>query len=501
MTPLLELRHIRKEYPGVLALEDVSFTLNPGEIHCLVGENGAGKSTLMKILAGAIGKDGGSIIIEGKEVSIRSPLDAQKLGIAMIYQEFRLVPELTVGENIALGHEPLRPGSPFVDFGKLYARAREILNQMGEEIDTAARVASLRVAKRQVVEIAKALSRNVRILAMDEPSAVLTGRELQNLFAIIRKLTAEGVGIIYISHRMEELFEIGDRVTVLRDGRGVTTTTVAQTDRASVIRWMVGRSLDREYPKIELTPGDEILALDHIGGGVVRDVSFTLRRGEILGLAGLVGAGRSELARIIFGADPRSTGTILLDGTAVSPRSPREAIDLGIGLLTEDRNKFGLMLQMSVKENVTIANLKAVSEVFFLDRRKEIAAVETYRSELQIKTPGIDRSVDQLSGGNRQKVVLARWLFTQSRVLIFDEPTAGVDVGMKYEIYNLMNDLVAKGVGVIMISSDLPEVMGMCDRIAVMCEGKLAGIIGRREATQESIMTLATGRQYLTGAA
>lgn len=501
MSSLLELRNIRKAYPGVVALDDVSFALNPGEVHCLVGENGAGKSTLMKILAGAIRKDAGAIVIEGVGADIRTPLDAQRHGIGMIYQEFKLVPELTVAGNIFLGREPRTAALRLIDRTAMNERARAILAQLGEEIDPVEKIAHLTVAKRQVVEIAKSLSRNVRILAMDEPSAVLTGRELTNLFAIIRKLKNEGVGIIYISHRMEELFDIGDRVTILRDGRVVTTVPVAETDRASVIRWMVGRSLDREYPKAQLTPGDELLRVDHLSGGVVSDVSLSLCRGEILGLAGLVGSGRTELARLIFGADPKSSGSIHCSGKEISPRSPREAIDLGIGLLTEDRNKYGLILQMSVGSNITLANLDSLTRGPFISTAEERRVVRTFVDDLRIKTPDADRSVDQLSGGNRQKVVLARWLFTHSRILIFDEPTAGIDVGARYEIYRLMNSLAAEGVGIIMISSDLPEILGMCHRIAVMWEGRLAGILSGSEATQEKIMSLATGQHLHTTAA
>jgi len=493
MTPLLQMQNIRKQYPGVLALSDVNFELRAGEVHCLVGENGAGKSTLMKVLSGAIRKDSGSILIDGKDVEFHSPADSQRAGIGMIYQEFKLVPELTVAENILLGNEPTKKKSPFVDFKKMHEIARTALAQLGEEIPTTALISSLSVAQRQIVEIAKAISKKVRILAMDEPSAALTENELKNLFAVIRRLKAEGVGIIYISHRLEEIFEIGDRLTVLRDGKFIHSCTVAESDRRSLVRWMVGRELEQEYPKIELKRGEEILKVESVNSDLLKNVNLTVHRGEILGLAGLVGAGRSELARIIFGADPKENGSIYFEGKEIHPRSPREAIDLGIGLLTEDRNKYGLIMQMNVRENISLSNLNDVVKGLFINRSKENSISKKFTNDLRIKTPSIEQEVENLSGGNRQKVVLARWLFTKSKLLIFDEPTVGIDVGIKYEIYNLINQLAKDGIGVIVISSDLPELLGISDRVAVMCEGKLAGVLSRSEATQEKIMTLATG--------
>ncbi len=493
METLLHMRAIRKQYPGVLALDDVSFELNAGEVHCLLGENGAGKSTLMKILSGAISMDSGEVVVEGETVLLHSAADAQRLGIGIIHQEFKLVPELTVAENILLGNEPVRKRLPFIDFEKMHARARAALAQLGEEIDTRAPVSALPIAQRQLVEIAKALSRKVRILAMDEPSAALTEKELQNLFVVIRRLKSEGVGIIYISHRLEEIFEIGDRVTILRDGRWIHTCPINEIDRAGLIRYMVGRELENEFPRVELQQEREILRIENLDAGMLHGVNLSLYRGEILGLAGLVGAGRTELARVIFGADPKERGEILLEGTSIHPHSPREAIDLGIGLLTEDRNKYGLIMQMNVRENVTLSNLQQVLSGFFVNRSKENAAVQQFSTDLRIKTPSIEQEVEALSGGNRQKVVLARWLFTRSKVLIFDEPTAGIDVGVKFEIYNLINNLAKKGIGVMVISSDLPELLGICTRIAVMHEGRLMGVLARKEASQEKIMTLATG--------
>lgn len=497
MPPLLHMSGIRKSYPGVVALEDVSFDLLAGEVHCLLGENGAGKSTLMKILSGAIRRDAGTIAIDGAPVAIAGPGDAQRHGIGMIYQDFKLVPELSVAENVFLGNEPTAGGLPFIDFALMHERTREALAMLGESIPTTAQVRGLSIAQRQIVEIAKAISKKVRILAMDEPTAPLTDHEMKNLFKVIRRLKEEGVGIIYISHRLEEIFEIGDRITVLRDGAFVRSCAVAEADKRSIVRWMVGRELEQEYPNAALERGEEILRIEHLHAGRLCDVNLTLHKGEILGLAGLVGAGRSELARVLFGADPRESGRIVLRGREIRPRSPREAIDEGIGLLTEDRNAYGLIMHMSVRENITLANLKQVLGGPFIAAAKESAVARQYTDELRIKTPTIEQEVEALSGGNRQKVVLARWLFTRSSLLIFDEPTAGIDVGVKFEIYQLINRLAQEGVGVIVISSDLPELLGISDRIAVMCEGRMTGILDRSEATQERVMLLATGETAL----
>jgi ribose transport system ATP-binding protein len=490
--PLLEMRHITKQYPGALALDEVTFDLRAGEVHCLVGENGAGKSTLIKILSGALPKDGGGIFVDGKAALLSSPAEALQTGIGIIYQDFKLVPELTVAENIFLGREPCRGGSPFIDFEKMHEGARAALAQLGESLDTHTRVAALSVARQQTVEIAKSLSRENRILAMDEPSAALSGRELKNLFAVIRRLQQKGIGIIYISHRIEEIFEIGTRVTVLRDGKNVRTCAVSEVDRRSLVSWMVGREMDEEYPSVRLHRGREILRLEDVNAGKLRKIHLEVHEGEILGLAGLVGAGRTELARLVFGADPMESGRILLEGKEIRPRSPREAIEAGIGLLTEDRNRYGLIMEMSVEKNITLSNLRAVSTGGFIRGKKERVTAQRFADDLRIKTPTLDREVSSLSGGNRQKVVLARWLFADSRLLIFDEPTAGIDVGVKVEIYHLVSQLAEKGKGVVIISSDLPELLGLCDRIVVMCEGAITGELSREEATEEKIMLLAT---------
>lgn len=491
---VLEMQGIVKRYPGVLAVNGGRLELRPNEVHCLVGENGAGKSTMMKILAGAISMDEGSIAISGEPVAIQSPHHAQQLGVSMIYQEFNLCAHMSVAENVFLGREPRIPRTPLVDWRRLYRETQAIFDRMGVQIDVRKPVSACSVAQQQMVEIAKALSVNARIIVMDEPSATLTDHELEALFALIRELRAEGIGIIYISHRLDEIFALGDRVTVMRDGEYVITQPVSEVTREDLIRHMVGRELTSEYPKEEFARGPERLRVEGLTRkGAFRDVSFSLHEGEIVGLTGLVGAGRTEVARAIFGADRIDGGQILLEGAPVLVRSPQDAIRQGIGLLTEDRKSQGLILPMSVRENTTLANLQEVVRGIFVSRSRERAVTDSYIRELQIRTPSTEQTAQNLSGGNQQKVVLAKWLFTQSRVLIFDEPTRGVDVGAKVEIYRLMNDLVRKGVAVLMISSELPEVLGMCDRILVMHEGRIAGELSRAEATQEGVMRLATG--------
>jgi ribose transport system ATP-binding protein len=501
MIPLLEMRAIRKEYPGVLALDGVDFEVHPGEVHCLLGENGAGKSTLMKVLSGALRADGGKILLEGAEVTIDSPTTAQALGIGMIYQDFKLVPELSAAENIMLGHESLAAGGWLLDRAGTRERAAEVLRGLGEEVPMNVPVRTLSMAHRQFVEIAKALSREVKILILDEPSVSLTSHELAKLFEAVRRMKALGVGVIYISHRLEEIFEIGDRITVLRDGKKVATASVSGSKEPELIRLMVGRELSGEYPRNRQPAGEPILQLENVSGGMVRGASLTLAKGEVLGLGGLAGAGRTELARIIFGTDPLEGGRILLDGEEIRPDSPRNAIDIGIGYLSEDRNNEGLILQMSVRENMTLSSMSSLTKGPFIDRALERASCERFIKQLTIKTPTMDRKVDELSGGNRQKVVLARWLMTNSRVLIFDEPTAGIDVGVKFEIYALIDALAAGGMGVIVISSDLPELLGVSDRVAVMSGGTIAGVLERGAATQEKVMELAMSALSGPGAA
>ncbi len=494
--PALEMRHISKQYPGVRALDDVSLTVWPGEVHALLGENGAGKSTLMKILAGAQPKDSGEILLQGRPVQIDSPQKAMDLGISIIYQEFNLVPYLSVGENIFLGREPRAALPGFVDFKTLYRQAQEVIDRLGVRIDARTPINQLSIAQQQMVEIARATSRQARIIVMDEPSATLTEHELQSLFALIRQLKAEGVSIVYISHRLEEVFEVCDRATIMRDGHGIATEDVVNLTREQIIRLMVGRELKEAIPKVAAPQGPPALTIRHLErAGVLHDISFEVRQGEILGVAGLVGAGRTEMARAIFGADPITSGSIELFGKPVQIRSPQEAIRQGIGLVTEDRKQQGLVLGMAVRENNTLAHLDALSTLGFIRRGEERQVAEKYRTDLAIKTPSIEQTVQNLSGGNQQKVVLAKWLFTGSKVLLFDEPTRGIDVGAKSEIYKLMNELAAEGVAIVMISSELPEILGMSDRILVMHEGRITGELARAEATQEKIMHLATGGQ------
>lgn len=490
---LLKMSGITKKYPGVTALDDVNFDLEKGEVHVLVGENGAGKSTLMKILAGAEDKNSGKIFLDDNEVFIANPLDAQKLGIVMIYQELNLISQLSVGENIFLGREPKKK-SGFIDWNKLYTDSVSYLSKLNSQIDPKKKVEYLSVAEQQIVEIAKALSYEAKIIIMDEPTAAITTKEVVELFKVIKWLQSEGIGIVYISHRMEEIFDVGDRVTILRDGKFVDQCKLVDTNRQDLICKMVGRELNKEYPKKVFQTGKEILRVENISRkGTVDNISFSVKQGELLGFSGLVGAGRTELARLIFGADKKNNGKIFLEGKEVQINSPSDAIKNGIALLTEDRNKQGLVLDMSIAENVTLSNLSGIMKGLLIDRRQEKEIVTKYSGELNIKTPSIYQISRNLSGGNRQKVILARWLFTNSRLVIFDEPTRGIDVGAKFEIYNLINRLLEKGIAVIMISSELPELIGMCDKIAVMYQGKLQGFLNHEEATQEKAMTLATG--------
>ena len=493
--PLLLMKDICKSFPGVRALHNVSFELRAAEIHALVGENGAGKSTLIKILAGALEGDSGETQVDGRPVLIRSPQDALAAGISVIYQEFNLVPYLSVAENIYLGREPQTWG--LIDFRALRAGARALLDRLGAGFSETALVTELSVAEQQMVEIAKALSVESKVLVMDEPSATLTEHELESLFEQMRSLRASGHSLIYISHRLEEIFAIADRVTVLRDGELVGTAAVSELDSQAVIRMMVGRDLTQEPRPMRSTDFDateELLRVEGLSRGTCfRDVSFTVHRGEILGIAGLVGAGRTELVRAIFGADRPTRGEIYLHGKPVRPRSPAHAIALGIGLVPEDRKLQGLILGMAVAGNVTLARLGAVATAGVLSGRRERQVAEEYIGKLDIATPGPFQLARNLSGGNQQKVVLAKWLFARSEVLIFDEPTRGIDVGAKQEIHSIMRAVADSGRAVIMISSELPEILRLSDRIMVMHEGRVAGFLYPEEATQERIMTLATG--------
>lgn len=488
---LLEMRGIEKSFPGVRALRGVDLELQAGEVLALLGENGAGKSTLIKILGGAYVPDAGTIHIAGQEVEFRSPTDSQRAGVAIIYQEFNLIPALTARENIFLGREQTTAG--FVHRGTERDRARSLFERVGVAVDPETPCRRLSVAQQQAVEIAKALSLDARIIVMDEPSATLTPQEVEKLFAIIRDLKRQGIGVIYVSHRLEEIFTIADRVQVLRDGQYVDALPTSQVTRPQLIEKMVGRKLDNEFPKLHTEIGGPRLVVRNLRRGpCVKDVSLEVRRGEIVALTGLVGAGRTETARLIFGADRREGGIIELDGRELAIRNPREAIRAGICLLTEDRKGQGLVLGQSVLENFGLPNLPAFSTVGFVRQRAERQAFARYVDQLRIKIPHDRQRARNLSGGNQQKVVLAKWLESNSEVIIFDEPTRGIDVGAKYEIYLLMNELAAAGKAILMISSELPEVLGMADRIIVMHEGRVTGTIDDvAGATQEQIMELA----------
>ena len=489
------MRGIGKTFPGVRALEDVSLDLHPGEVHALVGENGAGKSTLMKILAGAQGADTGEIAIDGKAAVIHSPRAAEDLGVGMIYQEFNLVPSLDAVDNIVLGNEPVK--GMLVDETAARKRAEAVFAQLGVSVPLDVETSQLRVAEQQMIEIAKVLSRNARIIVMDEPTAALTDREIDKLFEVIRSLKARGAGIIYISHRLEELPQIADRITVLRDGRVIETRDAKDFPPDEIIHAMVGRQLESHFPELPPVPAGAPVVLavrDLEREPAVKHVSFDVRAGEIVGLAGLVGAGRTEIVRAIAGADIPQAGVIKVQGRVIRIRSPHDGIDAGFAFITEDRKSQGLVLGMSVRENVTLAHLaQFVQRDQLIDRRKEEATTREYIEQLQIRTPGTEQLVRNLSGGNQQKVVLAKWLLGNAKVFLFDEPTRGIDVGAKAEIYQLMVKLVQGGAGIVMVSSELPEVLGMAHRILVVRGGTIVREFARADATPDAVIAAATG--------
>ena len=496
-TPLLRMRGISKAFPGVQALSKVDLTLFTGEVLALLGENGAGKSTLIKILGGAHQQDEGTIEIDGNSVRLNNPLKAQAAGIGIIYQEFNLVPGLTARENIFLGQEPSRVC--FIPRAQEEEKSRELFARIGVEINPDTHCRDLTVAQQQIVEIAKALAQDARIIVMDEPTAALTPREVECLLTVVRELRSQGIGIIYISHRLDEIDAIADRVTVLRDGAHVATRAKEDLERHEMIELMVGRSLDKEFPFHECQPGDVRLAVKNLSHGTkVRNVSFELRAGEIVGLTGLVGAGRTETARLIFGADKKDSGTVELDGKPISATSPRDAIRCGICLLTEDRKSQGLVLGLAVQENFGLPSLHQFTHKGLINREQESDAFAKYVKQIKIKIANHEQSAATLSGGNQQKVVLAKWLQRNAEVIIFDEPTRGIDVGAKYEIYQLIHQLADEGKAVLMISSELPEILGMSNRIIVMNEGRVTGEISDvTNATQEDIMKLATLREEM----
>ncbi|MDA7916115.1 sugar ABC transporter ATP-binding protein [Verrucomicrobia bacterium] len=493
--PLLEMRGIHKRFSGVHALDGVELTLHAGEVLALLGENGAGKSTLIKMLGGAHRPDEGEILIDGKPIEIHSAADSRKAGIAVIYQEFNLVPELTVAENMFLGRESTRFG--FIDHKAEQDKAAMWLQRIGLEVDPDVLCGQLTVAQQQSVEIAKALTFDARILVMDEPSAVLTDKEVENLFKVVRDLRKSGIGIIYISHRLNEIDALGDRLLILRDGQKVGEGSVAETDRNSLIKMMVGRSLEDEFPPRSVEVGEERLRVDNLNRGKsVKDVSFSVKAGEIVGFSGLVGAGRTETMRLIVGADRRDSGEIRIGGELVGMRSPKEAIAAGVCLLSEDRKREGLVLEHSTVDNFGLPNLERFSEGWWLDDGSVREEFSNYTKELSLKVSGPDQPVNELSGGNQQKVVMAKWLARHTDVILFDEPTRGIDVGAKFEIYQLMNKLAAAGKAIVMVSSELPEILGMSDRILVMREGRLAGEIRNTpETTQEDVLYLAMNQE------
>lgn len=489
---IVSMQGISKSFPGVKALDNVQFELRSGEVMALLGENGAGKSTLMKILSGVYTRDGGTMEIFGKSYGDLTPKLAQQVGVAIIHQELNMCRHLTVAENMFLGREKYK--GFMLDNAAMEAEAARVLGELKIDIDPRQVVGDLPVSKQQMVEIAKALSTNARVLIMDEPTSALTSREIDDLFRIIRQLRAEGCGIVYISHRLEELAHIVDRVTIMRDGQYITRMNFADTNLDEIIAYMVGREIKEKFPRVTCEKGKKVLEVRHLNAGrMVRDVSFDLYEGEIVGFAGLMGAGRTETTRAIFGVDPKEGGEIVLDGKNVVINGPQDAIRAGIVLAPEDRKKDGLCTKLSIRHNIALPNLDLLcNRLGVVSRQKEDAMCDRAVENLKIKTPDVDVDAGNLSGGNQQKVVVGKWLARDSRVVIFDEPTRGIDVAAKIEIYNLMNQLKQQGIAVMFVSSEMPEVMGIADRIIVMCDGRITGEVMAQETTQNEILTLAT---------
>ena len=493
---ILQMKDIEKRFAGVHALKSVQFELRAGEVHALMGENGAGKSTLIKVLCGIHKRDSGEIVYFGEDVHFNGIADSQKVGISVIHQELNMMNHLTVAQNLFIGREP-RNG-PFIDDAKMIRDAKALFEKVGVKIDPTTQLGNLTVGKQQMVEIVKAISHDCKLLVLDEPTAALTIPEVEELFKIMRELKEKGIGMIYISHRMDEITRISDRVTVMRDGEYVGTVNTADVTKDDIVKMMVGRVIMGEQKTQSNVPADApvLLEVKNMNAGKeVKNVSFQLRKGEILGFAGLMGAGRTEVVRALYGADPRQTGEIFLDGRKVKIKTPKQAVDHGICYLSEDRKRFGLMLDKSVTENTTIASVDDFITAGLINDGKMKEASAEYNAKLRTKTPSMEQLLKNLSGGNQQKVIIARWLLKNCDIFIFDEPTRGIDVGAKSEIYSLMDELVKQGKSIIMISSELPEVLRMSDRIVVMCEGRKTGELDISQATQENIMQLATMRE------
>ncbi|TPI20934.1 sugar ABC transporter ATP-binding protein [Mesorhizobium sp. B4-1-1] len=492
--PALEMRGIGKRFPGVVALDNVDFTLEAGKIHALMGENGAGKSTLIKIMAGVYGKDAGTVRMRGREVDIKSPRDSLREGIKVVFQEIALISEFTVAENIFLeGYPTGRTGS--IDWKKIRADSAALFNRIGFNVDPAARTGSLPVSQQQMVEIARALAHEARVVVMDEPTSSLTPNEVSLLFTVIRRLASLGIAVVYVSHKLDEVFEIADTVTVLRDGRHISTKPIGEHTNDTLIQDMIGRRIDNLFPRQRGAAGSKVaLSVEKLSTAKkLIDVSFEARAGEVLGFFGLMGAGRTELAKAIVGYDPIISGTIAVDGQRLAPHDTRTGVRLGIGLLTEDRKSEGLMGELPVYQNASLASLGAFARLGFVDKAKEHQAVQNYVDRFRIKTPSLFQQIKNLSGGNQQKVLISRWLMRGLKVIVVDEPTRGIDVGAKSEIFALIDRLAGEGLAVVMMTSEMPELLGLADRVAVMCEGRLTSIMSREEATQEKILNAAIG--------
>ncbi len=486
---ILEVRNVSKSFSGVQVLANVSIRIRKGEVHVVVGENGAGKSTLMKIISGVYQKDGGELLFEGKPVRLGSIRQAQELGISIIHQELNLLPYRTVAQNIFLGREPVKnKGMHMVDIEKMNARSSELLGFLGISLDPKMQVATLGIAQQQMIEVAKALSCDSKVLIMDEPTATLTRNEITRLFEIIHKLKSEGVSIIYISHRLEEIKEIADTISVLRDGRLVGTMKAAEASTETIIKMMVGREIVNQYHRDFIEPGEEVLRVDKLSSYRYKDVSLSVRRGVIVGISGLVGAGRTEVIKSIFGYDVFESGTVTIFGKTYRRLTTQLTTRLKVGLVPEDRKEEGAIVEMPIRQNIVHASLPLLFKRGVMNGRTEVETAEKYRKELNIVTSGVNKVVKYLSGGNQQKVVIAKWLCAQCELILFDEPTRGIDVGAREEIYEIMNGLVRQGKAVLMISSDLPELLGLCDRIYVMKDGRITGEFSRGEATQEKLL-------------